>query len=144
MHIFSFVAGGWKQLRSFKLRYHESGYVITVAVKGSRVTCCSYSFDNIQVYSLTGKPLQTYSTRDMMVTAQLGCPFICAQDTDGCVLIADNSSHRLQVMSELGEFKSLQLQPQMSRPCSAACDRRSTSAVATRRPRSAACTTSTG
>ena len=120
MHIFSYGAGSWKKVRDFPLGYHESQYYISVAVKGDRITCCSYSFHEIQVYSLTGKRLENYSTRNQMVTSQLGCPFICTSDSDGCVLLADSASHRLQVMSERGEFKSLQLQPQMTSPCSAA------------------------
>ena len=91
-----------------------------MAVDGNRIICSSYNFNEIQVYSLTGKLLENYSTRNHMVTAQLDCPFICTSDSDGCVLLADSASHRLQVMSERGEFKSLQLQPQMTSPCSAA------------------------
>ena len=120
LYIFHYRGGAWKKQRQFKLQYGPSAYAITIAVKGVRITCCSYGFDEIQVYSLAGKRLETYSTRDQMVTAQLGCPFICSSDTDGCVLLADNSSHRLQVMSEGGKFKSVPLEPQMLGPCAAA------------------------
>ena len=71
------------------------------------------------VYSLSGELLQTYGARGSRDAGQFDHPYICADDDDGSVLIADWNNDRLQVMSEQGEFSVLQLQPPVSRPLGA-------------------------
>ena len=118
LYVFSY-GDSWKKQRQFKLQYPPSVYAITIVVNGDHIIACSYGLDVIQVYSLSGQRLGTYSTSDQIVTTQLGCPFICASDADGCVLLADNYNHRLQVVGAGGKFKSLSLEPQVKRPCAA-------------------------
>ena len=92
---------------------------VTLSVKNNQIKCCS-SFDTkIVIYSLSGKLLQTYGTHGRDDAGHFCFPYICADDDDGSVLIADRNNCRLQVMSEQGEFSVLQLQPPVSVPSSA-------------------------
>ena len=63
--------------------------------------------------------LAKYGTSECGDAGQFTCPYLCAGDDDGDVMIADNGNDRLLVMSELGEIDKLQLQPLVSRPCGA-------------------------
>lgn len=67
------------------------------------------------MYSVSGELLQTYST-DGDSEAGLAEPFICDDDDDGSVLIADRFNSRLQVMTKQGEFSVVDLQPRVSKP----------------------------
>ena len=97
----------------FKKRY------LTLSISNNQLKCCATIEGVIKVYSLSGELLQTYGTRGRGGAGQLRRPYISDDDDDGSVLIADKFNNRLQVMSEQGEFSVLQLQPPISRPCSA-------------------------
>ena len=119
MHIFNSYGPTWRFARKFKLGYHASEHPITIGVKGGLIACCSYGFNDFKVFSLDGQLKKQYSTRNMMMTTAVVCPLLCANDSDGCVLISDEASNRIQVMSEQGGCKSLTLKPQMVKPCAA-------------------------
>ena len=119
MHIFSSYGPTWRFARKFKLGFHASEHPITISVKGGLICCCSYGYNDFKVFSLSGERLREYSTRNMFMTTIVVCPLLCANDSDGCVLISDEANHRIQVMSEKGGCKSLALKPQMENPCGA-------------------------
>ena len=106
-------SGGWKKVCSFNV---ISGFV-TLSVQNNQVKCCSFNEHKIAVYSLTGRLLRTHDSKGSGDAGQFNYPYICCDDKDGSVLIADEGNNRLQVMSEQGEFSVLQLQPPVSRPC---------------------------
>ena len=116
MFVYKHSGSGWVKVQSFSVDLDDW---ITLSVKNNQIKCCSSRNGKIAVYSLSGELLQTYGTRGCGNTGQLDWPYICADDDDGSVLIADRRNNRLQVMSEQGEFGVLQLQPPVSSPCSA-------------------------
>ena len=63
--------------------------------------------------------MQEYGEAGSDGAGQFDISFISAVDDKGSVLIADNGNDRLQVMSEQGECRVLQLHPQVSKPRSA-------------------------
>ena len=73
----------------------------------------------MKVYSLSGELLQTYGTWDYGDVGYFRHAVINEDEDDGSVLIADQVSSTLQVMTEQGEFSALQLQPPVSKPRSA-------------------------
>ena len=75
--------------------------------------------DTVQVHSLRGELLQTHVAPGRRGAGQSKNRYICDDDDDGSVLIADCGNNRLQVMSEQGEFNVLQLKPPVSVPRSA-------------------------
>ena len=100
----------WSEVKSF---FVLRGWV-TLSVTDHQITCCSSSESTIAVYSQRGQLLETYGTCGSGGIGQLHWPFIT--DSDGSVLIADCRKNRLQVMSEQGEFLTVQLQPPVSQP----------------------------
>ena len=109
----------WCQLRSIDHDFASKSQTLTLSISNNQLKCCSWAESTIKVYSLSGELLQTYGTPGRADAGQLRTPAISDDDDDGSVLIADCGNHRLQVMSEQGEFSVLQLQPRVSRPCSA-------------------------
>ena len=105
--------GNWVKVHSFKVVL--KGWV-TLSVRNEQIKCCSASDSQIAVYSLSGELLQTHGERGRGNAGRLKYPYICTDDDDGSVLIADCQNNRLQVMSEQGEFSVLQLQPPVSQP----------------------------
>ena len=107
-------SGRWEKVHSF----NTVNGMVTLSVKNNQIKCCSFREDNIAVRSLTGQLLATYGTNGGRAGQLIG-PRMFDDDDDGSVLISDLLNDRLQVMSELGEFSVLQLQPQVSQPRSA-------------------------
>ena len=109
VHVYKRSGSSWVKVHSFSV---DLGGWMTLSVKNNQIKCCSTHDNKIAVYSLSSELLQTYGTSGRNGGAgQLNFPFICADDDDGSVLIADRYNDRLQVMSEQGEFSVLQLQP---------------------------------
>ena len=109
LYIYEFMKS-WSEVKSF---FVLRGWV-TLSVTDHQITCCSSSESTIAVYSQRGQLLETYGTCGSGGIGQLHWPFIT--DSDGSVLIADCRKNRLQVMSEQGEFLTVQLQPPVSQP----------------------------
>ena len=109
----------WIKIKTIRHDFKKKGATLSVSISNNQLKCCSAGDGIIKVYSLSGELLQTYGARGRGDAGQLNGPFICGDDDDGSVLIADLSNDRLQVMSEQGEFSVLQLQPPVSRPRSA-------------------------
>ena len=108
-------SGGWKKVHSFNV---IRGFTM-LSVQNNQLKCCSIGEDKISVYSLTGQLLQAHGSRESDDAGKFCCPYICGDDIDGSVLIADWGNDRLQMMSEQGGFSVLQLQPPVSQPRSA-------------------------
>ena len=114
VHFYKRSGSSWVKVHSFSV---DLDHWITLSVKNNQIKCCSDNDNKIAVYSLSGELLQTYGTSERDGGAgQLNYPYICTDDDDGSVLIADRGNDRLQVMSEQGEFSVLQLQPPVSQP----------------------------
>ena len=126
VHVYRFCGGGsscnhsWQKVHCFST---ISGWV-TMSVRNEQIRLCAQHRHDVTVYSNRGDELlRTYDTNtgsgDDGESRCLDNAFICDDDNDGSVLIADRNNNRLQVMSEHGEFSVLQLQPQVSWPRSA-------------------------
>ena len=114
MHVYKHSGiSSWVKVHSFSVAL--TGW-ITLSVKNNQIKCCSTSDNMIAVYSLSGELLHTYGKSGKGDAGTFDWAFICADDDDGSVLIADHDNNRLQVMSEQEEFSVLQLQPPVSRP----------------------------
>ena len=109
----------WTKIRSINHKFEERFGSLTLSISNNQLKCCSRGDDIIKVYSLSGELLQTHGTCGSGDAGHLYYPCISDDDDDGSVLIADCGNHRLQVMSEQGEFSLLQLPPPELRPCSA-------------------------
>ena len=107
------------QTRTVKLRFSAIGGTLRLRAANNRLMCSNTAHHEIQVYSLSGELLQAFSRPGSGDADRFNSPIICDVDTDGCVLIADCDNDRLQVMSEQGEFRVLDLQPHISQPESA-------------------------
>ena len=105
-------SGGWKKVHSFNV---IRGFTM-LSVQNNQLKCCSSGEKKIAVYSLTGQLLQTHGSKGSGDAGQFDGPYICDDDDDGSVLIADWGNNRLQGMSEQGDFSVLQLKPPVSRP----------------------------
>ena len=92
---------------------------IKLRVINNDVICSSGTNSEIHAYSLNGELLQAHGTPGSGEAGRFSKPYICDVDTAGSVLIADRDNNRLQVMSEQGEFRVLELQPEVSKPVSA-------------------------
>ena len=109
----------WIKVRSIDHDFNTKGPTLTLSISNNQLKCCSEGNGGIKVYSLSGKLLQTHGTCGSGDAGHLYYPCISDDDDDGSVLIADCGNHRLQVMSEQGEFSLLQLPPPELRPGSA-------------------------
>ena len=109
----------WRQLRSIDHDFDNKSWLLTLIISNNQLKCCSQNDYAIKVYSLSGELLQTHGRRGTEHAGCLSYPYISDDDDDGSVLIADQRNHRLQVMSEQGEFSVLQLKPVVSGPRSA-------------------------
>ena len=109
----------WRQLRSIDHDFDNKSWLLTLIISNNQLKCCSQNDYAIKVYSLSGELLQTHGRRGTEHAGGLSYPYISDDDDDGSVLIADQRNHRLQVMSEQGEFSVLQLKPVVSGPRSA-------------------------
>ena len=119
IHVFDYSQSALIQTRTVKLRFSAIGGTLRLRAGNNRLTCSNTAHHEILVYSLSGKFLQAFSRQGSGDAGRLGSPIICDVDIEGSVLIADFDNNRLQVMSEQGEFRVLDLQPQVSQPESA-------------------------
>ena len=107
------------KIRRINLRYRDTERVLKICAMNNRLSCSSVTHPEIFVYSLSGEFLRAYGNPRSGKDCSLGSPRICDVDTDGCVLIADRDNNRLQVMSEHGKFRVLELQPEVPKPVGA-------------------------
>ena len=82
---------------------------LTLALTEQRLFAC-WSHDNqCYFYTTLGEPVGQHEVK-------LDRPYICGSYSDDSVLIADQGNHRLVVMNEQGELRTVGLQPQVPQP----------------------------
>ena len=74
--------------------------IITLSVKNNRIMICSDNASKIVVCSLHGELIQTFGSEDAGDASHFHCAYICADDDEGSLIIADGDCNRLQVMTE--------------------------------------------
>ena len=109
----------WLRQRAIRHDFEQTGHILTLNISNNQLRCCSRVTDAVKVYSLSGELLRTYVARGRRGAGRSKNRYVCDDDDDGSVLIAEEGNDRLQVMSEQGEFSVLKLQPPVSGPSSA-------------------------
>ena len=117
VHVFEY-ASEWKHCHSFSVNITKN-WRITLCISNNLLYACLSGDNRIDMFSRDGHLLSSTGSNGHGGPGQLRCPFICATDAAGDVLIADHTNHRLQLLSANGQWSIVQLQPPVVRPCGA-------------------------
>ena len=117
VHVFALGdSDRWSKIQSFSLT--EGCCFPTLSVTNDYIRCSGgRAGDDVAVYALTGDLVQAQSTSQRSVSSDMNDKqFICSDDDDGNVLLADWTTNRLRIVGTDGQLTDVQLQPQLLQP----------------------------
>ena len=88
----------------------------TLTIDNSTISLCSFYDYKICIMNHDGKVIKTYGDRGSEAAGDLNEPYLCQEDDEGAMLIADYGNGRIQVLDKWRNWSIVKMQTAVNGP----------------------------
>ena len=108
--------GIWVRQRNMKLPH--MGFT-TISVKTDRITVCYTVLEVIDVFNMSGQKIYSYDLSTNMIGNKSCVNFLCQEDSEGALLVADQGNCMLQLLDKRRQWYTVAMEPEPQKPVKA-------------------------